>query len=47
MHVYQCSAEACNIMFTVHYVSVQWIVISLAPQSLSLRHVKAQFSAAA
>ena len=34
-------------MFTVHYVSVQWIVISLAPQSLSLRHVKAQFSAAA
>ena len=45
--MYQSSAEACNIMFTVHCVSVQWIVISLAPQSLSLRHVKAQFSAAA
>ena len=44
--MHQCSAGACNIMFTVHCVSVQWIVISLAPQSLSLRNVKAQFSAA-
>ena len=30
-------------MFTVHYVSVQEVVISLAPQSLSLRHVRLQF----
>ena len=29
-----------KLMFTVHYVSVQLIVISLAPQSLSLRHKK-------
>ena len=41
--MYQSSAEACNIMFTVHYVSVQWIVISLAPQSLGLRHVRRNF----
>ena len=30
-------------MFTVHYVSVQEVVISLAPQSLSLRHLGLQF----
>ena len=41
--MYQSSAEACNIMFSVHYVSVQWTVISLAPQSLSLRHVGRNF----
>ena len=30
-------------MFIVHYVSVQLTVISLAPQSLSLRHKKRKF----
>ena len=30
-------------MFTVHYVSVQEVVISLAPHSLRLRHVGRNF----
>ena len=33
-------------MFTAHYVSVQEVVLSLAPQSLSLRHVRRNLAAA-
>ena len=38
-----CSCTDQQHMFTVHYVSVQEFVISLAPQSLNLRHVRRNF----